>query len=65
VGKNNTDRYPLMNPVIIPELPEKDDPATPTGEPFAKTAVIASIILLAVVGVGLLVNFKKRKQRVD
>ena len=65
VGKNNTDRYPLMSPVTIPELPEKDDLATPTGEPFAKTAVLASIILLAVVGVGLLVNFKKRKRQVD
>lgn len=48
------DNHPLVEPVAInPEL-EKE-------EPFPTTLVLASIITVIVVGVGLLVYFKKRK----
>jgi len=59
VGKNNTDRYPLMNPVTIPEFPEEYGPRTPDAEPFPATLVIASVVVVAVVGLGLLVYLKK------
>jgi parallel beta-helix repeat protein len=59
--ENNTDNYPLMNPVAITELPE-DESTTQTAEPFPTTLVAASAVLVAVVSVGLLVYFKKRKR---
>jgi hypothetical protein len=44
-------------------LPDKDEPATSTAEPFPTTLVAAaSMGSLAVIGVGLLVHFKKRKR---
>jgi nitrous oxidase accessory protein len=55
----NMDNRPLMKPVTIPELPD----GTGESEPFPTTLVIAvSGVSLAIVGVGLLVNFKKRKR---
>jgi hypothetical protein len=45
----------------LPEFPDEDEPTTPTAEPFPTTLVIAPIASVAVVGVGLLVYFKKRK----
>jgi hypothetical protein len=38
-----------------------DTSTTPITEPFSTTLIIASVIIVAVVGVGLLVYFKKRK----
>jgi parallel beta-helix repeat protein len=62
--ENNTDRYPLMNPVTIPEFPEEYGPTTPTAEPFPTTLVIASAVaVVAVVGLGLLVYFANLKKR--
>ena len=57
IDENNRDNYPLINPVPIPELPdEKDAP-----EPFPTTLVIVVLVAsVAVVGIGLLVYFKKR-----
>jgi parallel beta-helix repeat protein len=60
--ENNTDNNPLMNPVAIPGFPDEDEPTTPTAEPFPTTLVIASVITVAIVGVGLLVFFRKRKR---
>jgi parallel beta-helix repeat protein len=60
--ENNTDNYPLMNPAAIPELPE-DEPATPTAEPFPTLLVAAvSGASVAIIGVALLVYFKKRNR---
>jgi parallel beta-helix repeat protein len=58
IDENNQDRYPLMNPIDIPpvQVPEAPDGETPT------KLVIASIATVAVVGVGLIVYFKKRKR---
>jgi parallel beta-helix repeat protein len=59
VGKNNTDRYPLMKPVsiAIPEFPE----GTGETEPFPITLIVTVGVIVAVVGLGWLVYFKKRK----
>jgi parallel beta-helix repeat protein len=59
IDEHNQDRYPLKNPVTIPEFPE-DESTTPTEEPFPTTLVMASIGSVAIVGLGLLVYFKKR-----
>jgi parallel beta-helix repeat protein len=56
--ENNIDNYPLMNPVTIPELPSKKEPATPAEEPFPTALVIAFVIVVAIVVLGL-VYFKK------
>ena len=65
------DNYPLMSPFDIDgfsvELPEWASsllstlPEPETLEPFPTTLVIASVITVAVISVGLLVYFKKRK----
>ena len=58
------DNHPLMNPVSIPK-PEFND-GTGKAEPFPTALVIAaSGVSLAVIGVGLLVYFKKRKRKVE
>jgi parallel beta-helix repeat protein len=58
IDENNQDRYPLINPLDIPPV---QVPETPDGEPPA-TLVLALIASVAIVGVGLLVYFKKRKR---
>lgn len=60
VGKNNTDRYPLMNPVAIAELPDGSGEA----EPFPTALLVGTGIVVAAVAVGLLVCFMKRKSKV-
>jgi nitrous oxidase accessory protein len=58
VDNENVDHYPLIQPVDISAV----SPPTNQGqEPFPTIIVIASIVSVAVVGVGLLVYFKKRK----
>ena len=59
--EDNTDNYPLMNSVTIPEFPE-DEPTTPAAEPFPTTLVAVASVIVVLVGVGLLVYFKKRKR---
>ena len=66
------DNYPLMSPVDIDgfsvELPEWASssvilPESETTEPFPTTLFIASVVIVAAVGLGLLVYFKKRKHK--
>jgi parallel beta-helix repeat protein len=59
---NNQDRYPLMEPVVIPEFPDDEEPTTPTNEPFPTTLVVAAVVMVAVVGAGLLLYFVKVKK---
>lgn len=66
------DRYPLMTPFDIDhasiELPEwasplmNPSPEPQTLEPFPTTLVAASVITVAVIGIGLLLYFKKRRR---
>ena len=59
INENNQDRYPLMNPVVIPEFPD----TTPhTSESFPTTWIVAAIAIIAVVGAALLVYFAKVKK---
>ena len=58
--QNNTDRYPLVNPVAIPEFPYDDEPTPPAAEPFPTTLFIVSIASVTLAVIALLVYFKKR-----
>ena len=72
IDENNIDQYPLMKPVAIPVFPDSLTPTTdpsptsssePQPKPFPTTLVaIASGVSVAIIGVGLLVYFKKRKR---
>jgi parallel beta-helix repeat protein len=64
IDENNQDRYPLLDPLVIPQIqvPDGETPTKPTEESFPTTLVIASVIAVAVVGVGLLMYFKKHKR---
>jgi parallel beta-helix repeat protein len=62
IDEDNVDNYPLMRPVdisLIPDFPDGTGETEP--ESFPTTLVIASVIIVAVFGIGLLVYFKKRK----
>lgn len=64
---NNIDRYPLMEPIARAGEPEStlfpSSEPTPEAAPFPNTLVAAaSVAIVAIVGVGLMVYFKKRKQ---
>jgi parallel beta-helix repeat protein len=66
INENNIDRHPLMAPceISIADLPSTSPSQEPESEPEpfpAALAVVALIASVAVVGVGLLVYFKKRK----
>jgi len=52
---------PTPSPSPIPSQEPTSTPETKQIEPFPTTLVVASVITVAVVGVGLLVHFKKRK----
>jgi N-acetylneuraminic acid mutarotase len=55
--------YGTPDPPYVPPSPSpKPSQESTTPEPFPTTLVIASIITVAVIGVGLLVYFKKRKR---
>ena len=59
IDGNNVDNYPLMFPYDI----EDDTVVLPPPEPFPTALVTTvSVALVAVIGVGLLVYFKKRDQ---
>jgi parallel beta-helix repeat protein len=66
IDEYNQDRYPLLNPVEIslvqvPDDSNGDNPTTQAEESFPTTLVIASAVLVIIVGTGLLLYFKKRK----
>jgi parallel beta-helix repeat protein len=66
IDENNQDRYPLMNPlnippIQVPEAPDGETLTTPSEDPFPITLVLALTASVAIVGVGLLLYFKKRK----
>lgn len=56
MGTNNTDQYPLMNPVVIPEIP--DGASEP--EPFPTIWVAAAVAV--VVGLGCLIYFARLRK---
>ena len=67
-GGTVIDYHPLVKPVDISsngssEVPSEQDPALPREEPFPTTLVATVFgVLIAIVGVGLLVYFKKPKR---
>jgi parallel beta-helix repeat protein len=58
ISENNQDSYPLMHPVVIPELP--DEAGEP--EPFPTIWVVA-IATVIVVGVGCIIYFAKFRKK--
>jgi parallel beta-helix repeat protein len=67
INEKNIDRYPLLKPIALPEVPSPSPFPTPTLTPsnpesFPTVLVLAPIAIVAVVGVFLLVYFKKRKR---
>ena len=56
IGSENYDNYPLMAPFELLPSPEPQH-----NESFPTALIVASVITVAVVGIGLLVYFKKRK----
>jgi hypothetical protein len=59
IGKNNKDRYPLMNPWFPPPTPEPQP-----SEPFP-TWIVVAIVIVAVVGAALLVYFRKIRKTTE
>lgn len=57
IGESNIDNYPLMAPVDIDNII-----VLPQPEPLPAALVVASAVSIAVVGLGLLVYFKKHKR---
>jgi parallel beta-helix repeat protein len=57
IDGENYDNYPLIAP--FEELPS---PEPQPREPFPTTLILASVITVVVIGVGLLIYFKKRKR---
>ena len=67
IDENNQDRYPLLNPFAtapgqVPKVPDAETPITPTEDSFPTSLVLILTASTAIVGVGLLVYFKKRKR---
>jgi len=58
LGTNNTDRYPLMNPVVIPEFPDGSGET----EPFPATLFLVGSVGTAITFIGVLVYLKKRNR---
>jgi hypothetical protein len=65
IDDERQDRHPLMAPFdidsVVVEMPEWAN-TTDSAEPFPTTLVIASVITVAIIGVGSLVYYKKRKR---
>jgi hypothetical protein len=61
------DNHPLMNPVAIPDFPLALPSVLPSQEPelFPKALIVAAVIIVAVVGVGFLVYFRKRGKKLS
>jgi parallel beta-helix repeat protein len=56
IDENNRDNYPLMAPFVG----DIDDTVLPTEEAFPIVQVVIASIILAAMGIGLLIYFKKR-----
>jgi hypothetical protein len=52
---------PTSTLTLAPTLTPSPEP-TPKVEPFSTTLIVASVVLVAVIGIGLLVYFKKRQK---
>jgi len=63
IDENNQDRNPLLNPVNMQQIqvPSEETLTEPTEAPFPAALLLALIASAAIVGVGLLAYFKKRK----
>jgi parallel beta-helix repeat protein len=62
INEDNQDNYPLMNPVVIPELPDRTGDGTDELEPFPTLlAVAVTATVIVIFAVCLLLYFKKRK----
>lgn len=71
INENNQDNYPLINLVNSNSNPTPSAEPTPTSypkypmedsEPFPTTLAVASIGIIAVIGIGILVYFKKHRK---
>ena len=67
IDENNQDRYPLLNPLVLPpvqvvEVSDGETPITPTEGSFPTILVLALTVSAVIVGIGLLVYFKKHKR---
>jgi len=62
IDENRTDHYPLMDPYTTTEITIPSFPS-PTIEPdhFPTTIVLTSVVIIAVVGLGIFAFFKKRR----
>jgi hypothetical protein len=58
---NYTDHYPLIAPILVPELPENEDRTATDTLPLT-TILVAVASGAAIISVALLVYFKKRKR---
>jgi parallel beta-helix repeat protein len=63
IDSNNTDHYPLMQPFMATPSPTAIPTPTQTTEPFPTALITASIVTAAVIGIGLVMHFKKPKRR--
>ena len=70
IDVDNTNQHPLMKPVAIPAFSDSITPTAdsspthspePQPEPFPTTLIVASVVTIAVIGLGMLLYFKKRK----
>jgi len=59
---NSTDHYPVMQPFMAAPSPTAIPAPTQTIEPFPTALVIASVVIVAVIGMGLVMHFKKLKR---
>ena len=64
-----TDYHPLTKPITNSSMdnqtPNEQDSTIPTKESFPIVPVVASISIIAIVSVGLVVYFKKRKKQIE
>ncbi len=62
IDENNQDNYPLIDPAVIPELPDEDE-LIPNTDPFPTIIIAATLALIVLLAVGLMVYFVKFKKK--